>query len=203
MFKKAAALYLSFFLFAAIMSGCIVDCHCDVQNVHFKWKDLELSSSSYTLDSGQLFSEIDTSRDFSNKGYALNILLNGERLALRSDIPGFTNQAYACSCPENNFFPDARVTGVRIYTVNNYDASHSAGAEVTEYFRSAQPSGNGGFKLAPLNLEEELRSYSYPGIHLRLYLATRPGTGVAHQFRVVVTFDDGKVLNETTPELKL
>ncbi len=198
MLKKSLSIYFFVFLLAAIISGC---CDCNTQTFRFKWKNMELNSLSYVLDSDRIVTLPDTSTDFSGKRYALLVTLNGERIASDLPLPGLMNQAYACKCPENDFLPNYFINEIQVYSVNAFDTVHPAGARVTEYFKSSRTSDQGRIELVPVNpVSFDGRYYGW-GTSLSLFLDNKPTLGHKHQFEVTVTFTDGSSFTELTPEL--
>lgn len=198
MLKKAISIYLSVFLLAIVITGCM---NCDSQVFQFKWKDMSLSSSSYWMDGNNIAtSQYDTGTDFSKKGYALRVVLNGEVAANTPSFAGFTNTAYA-KCELDRYETDVKITGLHVFTVHPYDSSHSINAEITDYFKtpSTQP-GVGG--LQPFNLGAPQSSFeAVPKSYFELFMDTRPAITGRHQFKVLVTFSDGGNYSGLTPEL--
>lgn len=203
MFKKAIALYLAVFLIAAVISGCM-NCKCNPQSFHFKWKSLDLSSASYTINSGHVYPEDYSGNDFWGKNFMLRVRLNGELVAANCPSrPGFVNQAYACSCVEDSYESNSVVSDLKVFTVNPYDSVHAADAEVTEYFKSPHFAFEGADGLGPLDLQLSAKNRYFweAGTNYELYLETKPTYTGKHQFKVIVYFSDSSSYTATTPEL--
>lgn len=126
--------------------------------------------------------------------------------------PFTTSHAFTCDCPpELEILPKDSITDFRVFTVNNFDVEHPAGAEVTDYFRVYQfysftsisefikngSSYGYGTSRWALYSNDELNS----SLNLLLMKAPEP-TGM-HRFRVRIALSDGRVLEKETREINL
>jgi hypothetical protein len=198
MIRKAALLHLLFFFSINLISGC---CNCgSIPDYHFRWKDLKLTSYSYTISDKRLQLTLDSSADFSKKNYAIELQLSYELLsAVPAGFFGFANMAYACKCAVT-YTTENAITRIRILTENAFDNTHPAESDVTEYFGSPYYAGSDLVEIRSMDYQDLLsRSYDplpYYGMTSRFLMIKKPSQGSLHRFKILISYE-----NSTTDTL--
>jgi hypothetical protein len=205
MIRKAFIVYLACFAFAHVLSGC---CNCPPAPTHsYRWIGTKLETVSYTITEGKVQADADTSMDFSSRSLMLEVRPTYELLSMKRQQHSmhWVNSAYAYKCVDEFYQTQQPIMQLRVVSLTDYDATHPAMSDITEYFRSAEYDGNGMVKgLGALNLglpESKNSSYGV-STYFRLLLAVKPGVGTEQQFKVELTLEDNSKIEQVTPVLR-
>jgi hypothetical protein len=207
MLHKSVLIYLTCFVIFHVLSGC---CNCEPTGTYrIRWTELKMESKSYSLDSGFIQFRANPGNDYSASNYLLQVKLSSVLLASNSPCTNhFTNSAYACKCDnESTYTSEHAVTSLKVFTLNNYDATHPAQSEVTEYFKTVRDDSTGWPTLQPLDLWLPVGTLAGPAryppeLDYNLFLATRPAPGSLHQFRVDVKLANDSTLSAVTQQIR-
>lgn len=183
-----------------LFTGC---CDCDT---------LRTGDSFYTNCNVQLlvinnagYEPVTTQNHVLDKNaFGLKVLIdrNENTCSLRNK-PMFINSAMAftCKCDGYMFDPIDKVDSLVIYTVSDFDESHSAGSDVTGLFSSYDKSRHdyqSVEKLLKGRLNWSKSVYTEMDEELILLLMTPPTVIHDNQFRLWVKLSDGREFEETT-----
>lgn len=151
---------------------------------------------------------LDTS--IPKNAYGIQLDLIRGLVAFNRTSPGFFQSAYAFSCecpPEFHIKPKDEIQSIEIFTVNDFDDIHSAGLEVTDYFRMM----NNGNLITLADYLESMKGTDSKGnsgwsiynegdlrLRLTLLLMEAPSMGTTHQFEVKINLSDGRTLEQLT-----
>lgn len=126
-----------------------------------------------------------------------------QRMARRS---GLIQSAYAFSCDcydERYYIPADTLVSLEIITGNDFDATHPAGSDISEYFL--------GFDSHSYRTAEEMLELSiwynedFEILEFIFLLMNEPDPelGSSHQFTVRLSVSDGRVLEQETDPINL
>lgn len=157
---------------------------------------------------GGVIGRYDTTGNFVDKNYVMYASVGIEYLALHPcKLQGFANYAYACKCAYSNTYnQENRIEGYRVLTVYDFDSTHTAGTDISEYFKGPQYTNGrysgltGTIELPsnPFHLQiSQIKEYS-----IAFYLVKRPIAGSNQQFQLELRLANGATLTSTTRELK-
>jgi len=196
-------------LIVEIAIGC---CHCDdapsVASL-YTYKSIQLEN----LDNRGAEPVVSESGPYLKEAYGLRVHLYRDLIAHSSGAPvSFFPSAYAFSCGcENNSSISARdsITYVHIITLRDFDASHQAGAEISDLFRVQTESYGtqeltrvGEYATGPYlryaSADRFLRDMTFD-----ILLFAQPAAGGLYKFKIQFTLSDGRVLEQETPEIQL
>jgi hypothetical protein len=178
-------------------------CDCPPSTTYkYKFDSIKLS---HIDNSGQTPVYVD-SGTIPKEAYGLQIELSLSKLALHkfSDFAGFNSTcAFDCFCPpETQYFPQDTLSAIRIISLNDFDNTHPANSEVSEYF-----------KVLTYNTYITIQEYldypetiysGQPFIELiGLYLMQAPLVTGDHRFRVEIVLSDGTTLISTSTLIML
>ncbi len=110
--------------------------------------------------------------------------------------------AMGCVCPPP-YSSNERIKSLKIISVNDFDESHRAGADVSEYFKIFQ---YGSYASIATVVIDDLMYFGNfdadKNISWDLLLMTAP-TNTETQFQIEIEFINGRTLKETTSVVKL
>lgn len=139
--------------------------------------------------------------------YGLRAVIQTEKLACIKTCPSlFIGSAYAfkCGCgPDYQYSPKDTIISIKVFTEKDFDDSHPAGAEISDYFKVFKPYLFSDINHYLVNQENVFVGYKEIVVTFDLLLMTPPASGVQHQFRIEVGLTDGRVLTETAKEVSL
>jgi len=211
MARKIVLLLLAPFMIE-IATGC-----CDCDNVappmgFYSYKAIQLEN----LDNRGADPVVSVSGPYLREAYGLRVHLYQDLIARAATPAGFFTSAYAfsCRCNDTPSIPQRdSITDVRIITLRDFDASHSAGADISDLFRVHNEVYHDEELLAlneyitspALNYKS---SYSTGNSSSRditfdiLLFGPPPASGL-YKFNIQFILSDGRVLEEETPEIEL
>ncbi|RAW00347.1 DUF5034 domain-containing protein [Pseudochryseolinea flava] len=202
-FKKILLLLLLPYMFEVLIACSTGDCDGDFGNTYqYTHKLLEVKNLDYSGTQPSVVLE----GDVSKHAYGIRLAIQREMVARITGPVKFSvfSPLYATDCPPNEYVGIESIASIKVFTVNDFDDTHSAGSDVSNYFRV----GNGANAMT---LTKFLDQFGNKTIYLvdqlnedvDLYLATAPESNTSNQFKVQVTFSDGRVVEKTVDEIDL
>lgn len=139
--------------------------------------------------------------------YGIRIHLSREKLVFNV-VPKsvFLSSAYAYDCfcpPPRQFLPRDSITAVQVFTLSDFDGSHAANADISDYFKVYSQFS---FTTIPDYLDEAswvIYDESGLEVQLDLLLMTAPSINTKHKFSVRLFLSDGRILEQQTTEIDL
>lgn len=197
---------LLFLLLPLIAETVISCCHC-LEPVLKRYTNKTLLIDN--LDNSNNEPVISTSGSVAKTAYGIRIHLSREKIACINRSRSVFIQsafAYKCDCPPpNQFLPEDSITSIKVFTVNDFDATHSANSDISDYFK-VYTAYLFTFTTIPdylRNTSPVLYSENELEVKLDLLLMTPPSFNNQHRFRVQITLSDGRVLQQETSEIQL
>jgi hypothetical protein len=204
---RKCALMAVFYYLLLLANAC---CHCAPERTRFYTSEgIVAQPIQFEIVGDTAFSYTVVLKDSAPRmNYGLNIQFDTkETVYAQFAFKGLISSAYACKCGPDYYSPRDTLKSIRIFTLKDFDASHLAGSEISEYFKllkQAKPSA----KISKITIAEaiaELASISYsPYRTLQLYLDKMPDAAMAPiQFEIVAEFGANKILKDTTSFITL
>lgn len=191
---------------ACCFSGDCCDC---IEPVLKNYSNLSMTLGN--LDNSGEKPIITNSKTVPKNAYGIGVSFQRELVACsKKSFPTFFQSAYAFSCncpPELQIMAKDSITAVKIFTVYDFDDSHSARSDISDYFKVYKY--NSFVSIAEyLN---SMNDYIYSGwtlydeseleFEVTLLLMTTPKIDKTNKFKVQVTLSDGRVLEQDTDEI--
>jgi len=164
-------------------------------------------------NSGASAAETD-SPQINKNAYGIRLFLTRERdiIARARQINSVLIQsvhAITIYCPPKYIYT-ARdsIISIKIFTINDFDNQHLAGADITSYFRTPRSFST----VESLVADMGYTSWDYFGdgwdylvrkLRIDLLLMFAPTANNLHQFKVQVELSDGRILEQYTTEVEL
>lgn len=189
------------------LAGCIKNqCNCKVpQTGSFRYKSVSAANLRYSFPTDSLFSVSTFSGDTAAKTrYGIRFSFHYEQTALQKCTrPGYglLNVAYACSCVEDHFSAKDTVKKMSIRTLSDFDVTHGAGTDVTDYFNTVFLNNSNGVSLTYDKAFAESyydfnNQYTGSGIkEYDLYLKTAPADSRLAAFELIIEYTNGTTLS--------
>lgn len=192
-------------LLLPLLADIVVAC-CDcLDSMSFNYKNCNLTLKNLD-NTGRNPSET-ISNTIKKTAYGIRLRLEAkEDVCEKSRNYLFLPSAYALSCdcpPELEYLPLDSILALKIITVNDFDTTHAANADVSDYFRIYESYYFSTLteylnKDAPIYYNEQERA-----IQLDFLLMNSPTTGTEHQFKIEIDLSDGRKLVQHTPSVTL
>jgi hypothetical protein len=199
MFKKIFFV-LAFALAAQLIVAC-VNCNCaPIRTIHFTNKGILLKN----MDAALPHPMVTNAGIISSSNYGIQVQLITEQLTLikRRITWGLMQSAYACSCPDDDFITKEDISSLKIFSINDFDASHPKNTDVSLYFKAKRYN-------TMVTIDEYIKSLKDPSyfstipFYEGIFLQIAPNTGAKHKFKVTITLSDGRILETETTEVEL
>lgn len=116
--------------------------------------------------------------------------------------------AFSCDCfPGIISSPIDSITSIQIYTVNEFDPTHPAEADVSDYFHVFEFNEFYGLpeyidRYTNILFDYYIDDFIVP-LQWDLLLMSPPSLGIEHQFKVQVNLSDGRILSMLTNKVNL
>lgn len=188
---------------AVLLSGC---CKCDKQIYRrYSVNNLAVTNVKYAIskDSSYQILNVDTTA-YNNGTYGINLKFSVGKYARLMNAPtfNFTTQAFACKC-WSYMKPIDTIAGIRIKTVDDFNAVYSAGDDASSLFTiltyEHQPAKIRYVPLQSLAFEEIQEYSDYYAQYI--YLNAVPDTPRDVQFEIEVTLSNGRTFKATTQKV--
>ncbi|MFT3907790.1 MAG: DUF5034 domain-containing protein [Ferruginibacter sp.] len=191
-------------LFPLVCDMVVSCCHCD--DAVIKYYTNKTIALDHLDNSGQNPVVAATGSVLKN-AYGIRLkIIREETACIKKHSSFFMESAYAtsCSCPPLvTFKPKNSVVSMKFYTINDFDNLHSAGAEITEYFKAYEKFV---FTAIPDYLEkinEVLNSTTEFELAADFLLTTAPAIGTDHIFKIQLLLSDGRTMELETTQISL
>lgn len=184
-------------LFLFLAETCIIACNCPEAS-SFRYRNGKLSVLN--LDNAGVQPALSSSGRVGRNAYGIRINVERSLIAAAQKNWQIGNSAYANSreCLMGEYHPDITIDNVRIITLNDFDASHSAGAELNSYFKKVE---DGKFYAIATLYEKESQVFEanfLAPLEADILLTKAPEHTGMHSFLVEVSLSDGIILRDTT-----
>jgi hypothetical protein len=182
-----------------LIIGC---CEC-LDSVFFEYTNCSVSLEN--LDNSEEAIQVSSDNQVPKAAFGLRLKLERKQdMCSKSWEPLFITGAFATTCdcpPEIIFQPLDSVLSVRIKTQSDFDATHPAGSDLSEYFSILSYR-----EFIPLaeyldDLQNDL--YYLLPLEFDLMLMTAPPLSGDYQFEVEIELSDGRKLSNTSPTVTL
>jgi len=181
--------------------GCM-PCKCLVGKTgKFQYTSLVAGNIMYTFPAGKPFETAATTADTIDKNsYGVKLTFTYDLAGIRKvrASAGLCNAAYACSCREDRYDLADSITHIDIITLSDFDATHPAGSDVSDYFQYVYYDyGAKTYVYMPVNndLSRLYLQLQQKGNHtLELFLQNDAGVAKAVALDIVMRHKSGKVL---------
>ncbi|KAF0130052.1 MAG: hypothetical protein FD155_1838 [Bacteroidetes bacterium] len=136
----------------------------------------------------------------SKEAYGLLIRLSLSQIAAGSRLSGFSSaNAMRCDCPpEMQYIAQDSLAGIRIFTLNDFDAAHLSDSDISDFF---------SVNYASISdyLENPAKVYYDPVAQdsIIMYLMYAPEFSGEHQFKVEIAISDGSTLSAVSSPIIL
>ncbi|MBX3255111.1 MAG: DUF5034 domain-containing protein [Chitinophagaceae bacterium] len=188
-------------LFSDMLVAC---CDCDDPQL-FKYTNAGLELQH--LDNRAQSPVIDEDGIALKEAYGIAMTLRCEPTAFKpAPFSFFLNQSYAFSCgcdaAVQHHAKDS-VVAIRIITLENFDASHAAETDISDYFRLYTWNS---FTTITDYLHKDAKVFTYDepqNIVMNALLITAPAAAGSYRFRVEMDLSDGRSLIKETSTIEL
>lgn len=169
------------------------------------------SMTVQNLDNSSGVPLVITSATVPKNAYGIKVNLHRAVVAYNvKRLPSFFQSAYAycdeCG-PKLKIIAKDTIVDLKVFSIYDFDANHSANSDVSEYFTiltdifsGTIPDYLGSIKDYPYDVtlydESQLES------ELSLFLTTAPELRTGNKFSVQITLSDGRILKQETSELE-
>ncbi|WP_276481996.1 DUF5034 domain-containing protein [Paraflavitalea pollutisoli] len=194
-----------FLLLFPLIAEVVVSCCGCVGTLTFRYSNQSITVRQLDNSGTQpAESQADTVR---KTAYGVRVFLKRERLACLQKRPSlFISSAYALSCgcePASSYLAKDSIQAIHIITTNAFDNTHPAGSDISPYFKVFH-----NYTLSLLSdYVKDWRPTLFEEADLQpsqdILLMTPPTLGPEHSFKVQYHLSDGRILESTTPSVKL
>lgn len=182
-------------LFLPLIAQVIfISCHCPEPLIeYYSNKEFTL----FNLDNSGYEPKITTADSVPKEAFGVRLQLEREKTAFYKPIqPVFFQSAYAFrrECPPPRILPRDSVLSLKVFTLNDFDASHPAGSDVSDYFKVFER--NNFRPIEPYLKAENTTLFSEEQLKekLDLLLMTAPVLNKSHQFKIEISLSDGRLI---------
>jgi hypothetical protein len=118
----------------------------------------------------------------------------------------FISSSYALSCIGTQMTGVDNISSIKIVTVNAFDNVHAAMSDITSYFKVSSEYDNSALqdlnpalidKMNYLDFKKDVSAFS------NLRLSQNPASAGLHQFKLICTFNSGKIETYLSPIIRL
>lgn len=204
---RNSALIAVFYYLLVLVNGC---CHCEPERTRFyKTEGIIAQNVHFEIVGDTAFSYSIVNKDsLARMKYGLQIQFDTkETVFSKFEFKGLIPAANACKCSPDYYSPRDTLKSIRIFTLKDFDASHPAGSELSDYFKLLKQATTSG-RISKMSISEAVTqlgtlSYSSYGT-VQFYLDKMPEVANASiQFEIVAEFSKGKILKDTSTIITL
>ena len=158
------------------------------------------------LDNSGESSRTTISDSILKEAYGLQINLDREFLAcnpLQNHSFFISSYALSCDCNQIAYIPREYVTDIIIISSHDFDNTHLAGDDISEYFKVLK---SHSYQSITEYLKKEEKDFVYDylsTLRVQLLLMTPPTLNEFHEFKVQIFLSDGRILEQTTTPIYL
>ncbi len=195
---------ITFMLLPLLLDVLIVSC-CDCEPPEdFTYSNCTLVTQN--LNNSGPAPIVTNEENVPKEAFGLKVVINRkENVCMKNTPMLFSTSAYAvfCECfPETNFNGLDSILSLNIFTINDFDSTHLAGSNVSNYFKAYKGSYINLDKYAQL-LQEEFYSLNDTIATGDILLLNVPDNEGPHQFRTEIMLSDGRTLESISPSIRL
>ncbi len=197
--KRIIALMLLPLLLDVLIVSC---CDCAPPE-NFSYTNCTVETQN--LNNAGPKAEVTNADNVPKEAFGLRLTINRRKnVCMNSAPPMFSSSAYAfdCDCDRINFNSLDSIKLLEVYTINDFDSTHLAGTNVTDYFKAYRSQYIGLTRYAEI-LQEEFYSLSDTTATVDLLLLNTPTNEGPHQFRTEIKLSDGRVLESISSSILL
>ncbi len=191
-------LFLPFVIY--VISGC---CDCEdsdfsnYTNCSFEIKNLDHSGADlFITDESQVKKE----------AFGLQLQLSRKEDICLIKKPLFISTAYGTSCdcpPEKIYQPLDTISNIKITTLQDFDNTHLANTEITDYFQALQSTEYLPISEFLNRKNGQLLSTFDFELVLNCMLLIPPTSSGIYQFQVDIALSDGRTFSKTSDSIEL
>lgn len=204
---RNSALIGLFYYLLLLVNAC---CHCEPERTRFyTTEDIIAQNVNFEIVGDTAFSyNIVNNDSVPRMNYGLQIQFDiKETVYSKFEIKGLIPTGYACKCSPDYYSPRDTLKSIRIFTLKNFDASHPAGSEISEYFKFLTQATTSG-RISKRSIAESISQLSTttytPYDNFQFYLDNIPDSlNSKMEFEIVAEFSKGKMLKDTTSVITL
>lgn len=204
--RNSALIGLIYYLLV-LVNAC---CHCEPERTRFYTTEgIVAQNVHFEIVGDTAFSYGIVNKDsVPRMNYGLQIQFDTkETVYLKFEFKGLIPSAYACKCSPDFYSPRDTLKSIRIFTLRDFDASHPAGSELSDYFKLLKQATTSG-RISKMSISEAvtqlgtLSTSRYGSV--QFYLDKLPDVANANiQFEIVAEFSKGKILKDTSTIITL
>jgi len=200
--RKIIFILLIPFVIEFIISFSSCKCQC---NTYYQNYAIDSLLNVNNINNAGMYANITQSDSIPKNAYGISVSMKTRTTAYneKKSAPTFFTPAYAMGCHCDTYIYSAKdsIAVLKIFTLNDFDSNHKAGAEVSDYFK-VYNSQDYSFKTIADYMQKPPKQitggYMWE-LDLTLLLMTAP-TNVTNQFKVQIKLADGRFFEaETSP----
>ncbi|MFA6150313.1 MAG: DUF5034 domain-containing protein [Chitinophagaceae bacterium] len=201
MLKKSLIIGFTYFC-ALLFNAC---CHCDgIKSQYYSIEKIEALNSHFSFKGDSSFIvETFMGDSISKDNYGLQINLDTKRIAANTSTFFQLSSTYACKCTGDYLFLNDSLTAFHIKTLLDFDATHPAGSNVDEYFRTLLIMPDSGKNYIEYQKLYAIPFFNIPNQIFQLFLKTPPASGQKVLFEISLQTGKGKTYTSTTNAITL
>jgi len=187
-------------LMAQVIVAC-VNCNCPpTRTIYFTNSGLLLKNMDLSLTQ----SMVTNSATISSANYGIQVQLQTTLLTMGKQHAnwGLMQSAYACSCNEDEFIGKESISALKIVSNSDFDISHPKNTDLSLYFKARK----GATMISIADYIKSLKEFKYDNkyaFYEGIFLQATPTTSKKHQFKLIITLSDGRILEAETTEVEL
>lgn len=191
-------LFRLFFIVVAMDLLIACCCHCDDDEFYFSHCEIEAFHLDNTNEDPVLIEEFASKAAY---GIRTRVTLIENSCALNRQASFLFSTAYAtsCDCPQNYFLTED-IISIEIVTLNDFDSSHPANSDVSDYFKVFR--ANEYQSIADFITNRANTQWDSP-FDIDMFLLQPPLGDETSQFLVRIVLSDDRVLEKITSTITL
>lgn len=214
-FKKIA-IVLMMPLFIELMIAC---CNCDDYPFNNYYENLAYYSHTemlaYSIDNSGPFSQLPLNDSVNANAFGIRIILDRQEVIPEEDPHAALYKpislmqsayAFSCYCPNEVYFePADRIDSIHITTINEFDAFHPAGSQVSDYFLVHWRDDMLTLDQVPDYVTNNRFDPEDKALEINALLMNAPDPDLpeTHAFNLEIYLSDGRILQTETDEIIL
>ncbi|OJV54634.1 MAG: hypothetical protein BGO31_06605 [Bacteroidetes bacterium 43-16] len=183
-------------LFLFLAETCIIACKCPEPNeFNYAYERLTVLS----LDNSGSTAELSGSDSVRKQAYGIRVNIERILVAVQHDWH-LGNLAYATTwnCLAREYNPANAIKMIKIITLNDFDASHPAGAELSDYFKKVDAGKFYDIETIYKQESQVFKSNFLEPLEADVLLTKAPEHSGLYTFVVETDLSDGTILKDTT-----
>lgn len=199
--KKTAMIGVFYYLLI-LVNAC---CNCDgIKSRYYNIEKIEALNSHFSIKGDSSFVvETFTGDSIPKDSYGVEVSLNTKRIAANSSSFFQIGSVYACKCAGDYEFLNDSLTAIHIKTLLDFDATHPAGSNIDEYFRTLLLIPDSGKNHIEYQKIYAIPFFNIPNQIFQIYLYKQPTSGSKVLFEISLQTGKGKTYISTTNAITL